>query len=444
MHKRSIKKKYQKRSTKKKYPKEMPEKRNKRKGRKLLKIQLPEKVTRIIDVLEKEGFEAYAVGGCVRDTLLGREPGDWDITTSADPEEVKGLFSHTIDTGIEHGTVTVMLGKDGYEVTTYRMDGEYEDCRHPKSVTFTKSLEEDLKRRDFTINAMAYNDKEGLVDIFNGREDLENRIIRCVGNPDERFDEDALRILRAFRFSAQLNFAIEEKTCYSAKQKSKNLAKISAERIRTELSKLLLSNHPDRLRILHENEITKVILPEFDDLYEMGEEKVEKNIEMIKRVPSTECFSQKEVLMLKWAALLYEIKEKDEGAKKILQRMKFDNETIGKVTRLVREKERTLVDLSPAQMRRTIYEVGDDIMEMLFELKGAEEYKKMREMYHGITERGECTSLKQLKINGRDLLERGFKNGRDIGETLEWLLMQVIEEPELNEREKLFALIEER
>ena len=175
-----------------------------------MKIVLPEKVTYIIDTLTQHGFEAYAVGGCVRDTMLGRIPMDWDITTSAKPEQVKALFQHTIDTGIQHGTVTVMIDHEGFEVTTYRIDGEYEDARHPKEVQFTSNLLEDLKRRDFTINAMAYNDRDGLVDAFDGVGDLERGVIRCVGAAVERFTEDALRMLRAVRFGAQLGFSIED------------------------------------------------------------------------------------------------------------------------------------------------------------------------------------------------------------------------------------------
>ena len=174
-------------------------------------IKLPDDVQFIIHTLQLHGFEAYAVGGCVRDSILGREPGDWDITTSAKPMEVKHLFRRTVDTGIQHGTVTVMFGKEGFEVTTYRIDGEYEDGRHPKEVTFTGEVREDLRRRDFTINAMAYNDKEGLLDLFGGIDDLNKKVIRCVGNPEERFTEDALRIMRAVRFAGQLGFSIEEK-----------------------------------------------------------------------------------------------------------------------------------------------------------------------------------------------------------------------------------------
>ena len=212
------------------------------------RIQLPEKVSFIIHTIMEAGFEAYAVGGCVRDCLLGREPDDWDITTSAAPGQVKALFKRTIDTGIAHGTVTVMLEGEGFEVTTYRVDGAYEDSRHPKEVTFTASLTEDLRRRDFTINAMAYNEQAGLTDIFGGRKDIERKLIRCVGNPRERFGEDALRMMRAVRFSAQLGYDIEQETREAIKDLAPNLCQISAERIQTELVKLALSRHPEKLR----------------------------------------------------------------------------------------------------------------------------------------------------------------------------------------------------
>ena len=203
-----------------------------------MQIQIPENAEKIIDILMSHGYEAYVVGGCVRDSILNKKPMDWDITTSASPIEIKELFQRTVDTGIQHGTVTVLMGKEAYEVTTYRLDGEYEDHRRPKEVIFTKSLEEDLKRRDFTINAMAYNEKEGLQDLFSGEEDLEKGVIRCVGVPEERFDEDALRILRAVRFSAQLNFTIEEGTKNAIRTRYPHLKDISAERIQVELTTL--------------------------------------------------------------------------------------------------------------------------------------------------------------------------------------------------------------
>ncbi len=236
-----------------------------------MKIVLPGKVDEIIKTLRNAGFEAYAVGGCVRDLLLMRRPNDWDITTNAKPEEVKALFKRTFDTGIKHGTVTVILKGEHFEVTTYRVDGVYEDGRHPKEVTFTRSLKEDLKRRDFTINALAYNEEEGLIDEFNGREDLKNGVIRAVGNAEERFGEDALRILRSFRFAAQLGFTIEESTLKAAEALAENLRNISAERIYEEFTKLICSPHPEILRLMYETGITSVILPEFDICMQMDQ-----------------------------------------------------------------------------------------------------------------------------------------------------------------------------
>ena len=221
-------------------------------------IKLPDDVQFIIHTLQSHGFEAYAVGGCVRDSILGREPGDWDITTSAMPEETKALFDKTFDTGIEHGTITVLLNHEGYEVTTYRIDGKYEDSRHPKEVTFTRNLKEDLLRRDFTINAMAYNDKDGIVDIFGGMQDLEKHMIRCVGNARERFSEDALRILRGVRFAAQLGFEIDEETKEGMRLLAPTLENISAERIQVELVKMLTSDRPELIRTAYELGITKI------------------------------------------------------------------------------------------------------------------------------------------------------------------------------------------
>ena len=229
-----------------------------------MKIKLPRKVLMIINNLQLHGYEAYAVGGCVRDSILARRPEDWDITTSARPEEIKKLFRRTVDTGIEHGTVTVLLGKDSYEVTTYRIDGAYEDSRHPKEVRFTNRLEEDLRRRDFTINAMAYNDEIRLVDVFGGMQDLNHHLIRCVGEPKERFGEDALRILRAVRFSAQLNFPIEPKTAGAVRELAPTLKNISAERIQTELVKLLVSPHPERIMVAFVLGFTYVFLHVWD------------------------------------------------------------------------------------------------------------------------------------------------------------------------------------
>ncbi len=231
-------------------------------------LSLPEDVNYIINTINRAGYEAFAVGGCIRDMVLNKVPNDYDITTSASPDKIKELFRRTIDTGIEHGTVTVMLKSTGYEVTTYRIDGKYEDGRHPASVNFTTSLEEDLLRRDFTINAMAYNEKDGLKDPFGGMEDIKRKIIRCVGDPKERFSEDALRMLRAVRFSAQLGYEIEEDTLEAIKLLAGNLKLISEERIQAELIKTVTSDNPDRLTVAYKTGLTAVFLPEFDRMME--------------------------------------------------------------------------------------------------------------------------------------------------------------------------------
>lgn len=429
-----------------------------------MNIQVPEKVNMIIETLLAHGFEAYAVGGCVRDGLLGREADDWDITTSASPYEVKALFRRTIDTGIQHGTVTVMIDKEGFEVTTYRIDGEYEDGRHPKEVLFTKNLEEDLKRRDFTINAMAYNEQTGMVDIFGGVQDLKDKIIRCVGVAGDRFDEDALRIMRAFRFSAQLGFSIEENTRIAAAERAENLKKISAERIRVELTKLLLSPHPDRLLWMQQNGITEIVLPEFDAMvatflqegayaFNLGV----YTLEVINQAGIQGDWSKKELQMLKFAALLHSLA--GGAAKAVMRRLKFDNETTDMVVRLVSAFDE-YIDLSgsneehPVAMRHMMHRLGPDMMELLWELQRAQivsgnpeimEHKsavlaKTRELYREVVARGDCVSLKQLAVNGKDIIGIGATPGRQLGDILDQLLQQVLDKPELNEREILLSL----
>ena len=454
-----------------------------------MNIQVPEKVNTIIETLLQHGFEAYAVGGCVRDSLLNREADDWDITTSASPYEVKELFRRTIDTGIQHGTVTVMLDKEGFEVTTYRIDGEYEDGRHPKEVLFTKNLEEDLKRRDFTINAMAYNEQTGMVDIFGGVKDLENKIIRCVGVAGDRFDEDALRIMRAFRFSAQLGFSIEENTRIAAAERAENLKKISAERVRVELTKLLLSAHPDRLLWMQKNGVIKIVLPEFDAMLarKLQENNYEYNageytVRVIEQIGTEGTWSKKELQMLRFAALLHRVAKPEvqvtdgqsepcfsncgePGAKKakgIMQRLKFDNETTDMVVRLVAAHDNSM-ELSASQeknlaaMRHLMHGLGPDMMELLFELQRAKivagnpemiESKlavlaEIKALHKEVVTKGDCVSLKQLAVNGKDIIGIGAAPGKHLGEILEQLLQQVLDNPDLNQKEILLSLAKE-
>jgi len=394
-------------------------------------IKLPVKVKHIISRLEKNGYEAYAVGGCVRDSVLDRVPEDWDITTSAKPEEVKKLFPATIDTGLQHGTVTVVIEKEGYEVTTFRLDGDYSDGRHPDRVAFTSSLTEDLKRRDFTINAMAYSEKTGLIDRFDGEKDLEYGIIRAVGDAEERFSEDALRMLRAIRFAGQLNFDIAEKTFYAIKKLSPNISKVSVERIAKELEKLLLSDNPEYIGLVYETGIFGVIAPEIAELFKAGV--IYNSIKAVRRASYPE---KKELYQIR-TALFLEMLGADRAAR-LLKRFKLDNDTINTVKKLIGLLQRE-TETSALEMRRTVKEAGHKIMPLLFEARRAKALPDSSKLYENLLARGECTDIAGLKINGKDLMEAGIPKGIMIGQTLERLLELVIENPELNTGEGLLS-----
>lgn len=438
-----------------------------------MKIALPEKVSFIINTLMRAGYEAYAVGGCVRDVMLNRTPMDWDITTSAKPHEVKQLFGHTIDTGILHGTVTVMLEQEGFEVTTYRIDGEYEDARHPKEVSFTSDLLEDLKRRDFTINAMAYNDTQGLMDAFDGVGDLKRGIIRCVGRATERFSEDALRMLRAVRFSAQLGFVLEEETRAAIVELAPNIAKVSAERIQMELVKLLTSNHPEEIRTAYETGLTAVFLPEFDRMMETAQNNPhhcytvgEHTLMALQGVEADK--------VLRFTMLLHDVakpvcrttdengtdhfyghpQKGSEMARMILRRLKFDNDTTDRVSALVRWHDDN-PELSPRSVRRAISRIGLERYPALFAVKRAdtlaqsmyrreEKLKYLHDyemLYQEVMEKQQCLTIKQLAVTGSDLIEAGMQPGKEIGSVLKKLLELVLEDPELNTKEKLLKQV---
>ena len=392
-------------------------------------ITLPTKVKQIISKLEKADFEAYAVGGCVRDSILGRSPEDWDITTSAKPEEVKKLFSTTIDTGLQHGTVTVVIEKEGFEVTTFRLDGDYTDGRHPDRVAFTSSLTEDLRRRDFTINAMAYSEKRGLIDEFDGERDLEDGIIRAVGDACERFSEDALRMLRAIRFAGQLNFKIADETFDAIKELSPNIAKVSVERIAKELEKLLLSGNPEYIALVYETGIFSVIAPEVAMLFENGE------ISASTKALSRASFPEKKELYQIRLAIFLEGLGADKAAN-LLKRLKLDNDTINTVKKLLGLSLRE-VENNETDMRRTVKEAGHKMMPLLLEMRRAKGLKDNKDLYQTVIDNGYCTSISELNINGKDLMDAGIPKGALIGSTLERLLELVIEKPELNTRESL-------
>jgi len=441
-----------------------------------MKIELPRKVVLIIKNLQRHGYDAYAVGGCVRDSILNRKPEDWDITTSAKPEQVKRIFRRTVDTGIEHGTVTVLIGKDGFEVTTYRVDGLYEDGRHPKEVTFTSQLEEDLKRRDFTINAMAYNDDERLVDAFGGMRDLNYHLIRCVGDPKERFSEDALRILRAVRFSAQLAFPIEPETAEAIKSLAPNLEKISAERIQAELVKLLVSDHPERIQDACELGITKVVLPEWDDMVGVKQNTPHHKYDVAAHtVHALQNVKNDKVLRL--TMLFHDMgkpvmKTTDENgrdhfkghaiaseqiAKTVMKRLKFDNDTIRKVTKLVAYHDYRM-EPTGANVRRAMHEIGVELFPYylavrLADTKAQSSYERrgkleniiqIRELYRNALRNKECVTLKDLAVTGTDLINLGIAPGKKLGTLLNELLDIVIEDPAWNQKEKLCDYVKER
>lgn len=400
----------------------------------MIKIKIPERVERILNTLDHAGYEAYAVGGCVRDAILDRVPGDWDITTSAKPEQVKRLFRHCIDTGIRHGTVTVMLEGEGFEVTTYRIDGDYLDGRHPSEVFYTTQLREDLRRRDFTMNAMAYHPKKGLVDIFGGQEDMKAGIVRCVGDPLERFSEDALRILRAVRFAAQLGFSIEPGTRGALRILAPRLRQVSRERIQAELVKLLLSSHPDQICFLQENGILQEILPELAAVISAG--KGEHIDRALKKAPPEK--------NLRLAVLF---SESGEQAGKLLRGLKLDNDTIHKVDILVKWKDAP-VPQTDLEVRRMLHQLGQDAFLPLMDLKDAvcdaKETTLARSIYQQVLARGDCFSLKQLAVSGQDLLDAGCQAGKSLGEQLDTLLLWVIEEPKRNERSVLLKRLEQQ
>lgn len=452
-----------------------------------IEIQIPDKVEYILNILHSNGYEAYAVGGCVRDALLGREPEDWDITTSAKPEQVKALFSRTIDTGLQHGTVTVMLDKEGFEITTYRIDGTYEDGRHPKEVQFTGDLIEDLKRRDFTINAMAYSKEDGVVDAFDGVGDLKRGVIKCVGDARERFSEDALRMLRAVRFSGQLGFEIEEKTKAAILEKADTLNKISAERIRVELDKLLCSDHPMQLVTAQELGITKIVLPEFDEMlatpqnhphhqYNVGIHSL-KSVENVHNFAKEAKLDKKMYSILSWTAFLHDVgkpscKTTDEEgidhfykhpaigkemAREIMRRLRFDNYAIDTVCHLILYHD-VRFSTKKGKMRTLMNKIGVETMPYLFFMIRAdilsqsefmreeklERLETAQKLYQEVCEAKDCVTLKMLAVNGRDLLNAGFEKGKQMGEILNGLLEIVLEDPEKNQKDILLALAKER
>lgn len=434
-------------------------------------IKLPENVISILSRLETGGFSAFVAGGAVRDMLMDKLPHDYDIATNAKPQETKRLFARTIDTGIKHGTVTVVENKTGYEITTFRHDGAYKDGRHPESVDFVNSAKEDCARRDFTINAMMYSPRTGVVDYFGGQKDIERRIIRCVGNPEQRFMEDALRMLRAVRFSAALSFKIEDATWKAIKKCAMLIKRVSSERILEEINKILLSENPDYMRKLHECGLLRYIMPELERCF--GEEQRNKYhiydvgehiMQTLKNTPPD--------MTLRWAALMHDIgkpccastdqngiihfyghhRESCRIAVDLLHRLRMDSNSIHDISVLV-ENHDVRVEPSQPAVKRMMSRTGEALFEKLMLLQTADNSAKNPEyfpdkkrkiddaymIYKEILAERQPYLVAHLAVNGKDLIRIGYRPGREIGDTLKRLIDMVIINPELNTREYLLG-----
>ena len=430
-------------------------------------IKIPQDVKNIMDILSKNGHKAYVVGGCVRDSIMNREPNDWDVTTDASPERIKELFTsfRTVDTGIQHGTVLIVSGKTPVETTTFRIDGEYTDNRHPDSVEFTQNIEDDLARRDFTINAMAYNETDGLIDPFGGRKDIENRIIRCVGDPDTRFNEDALRIMRAIRFSSVLGFAIEEKTSESVIKNETLLSLIAVERISTELLKLLCGENV--LNVLTEyKSVIGVFIPELKLEFDFAQYGKKHGYDVwMHTVHTVNNIENDPVLRL--TMLLHDCgkvathKLDENGnstfrshaavggviAENILRRLKMSKYYISTVSFLVSIHDKEVPE-TRADVKKYIRDLGEENFIRLMKIRRADKSglaKGFRDItdklifayttFDDVMNNDEPYCLAQLAVNGNDIKQ--YVGNNEIGSTLASLLDMVIENPELNEKEIL-------
>lgn len=433
-------------------------------------MDMPKNVDTAINLLQSAGFEAYAVGGCVRDSLLGKTPNDWDITTSAKPEDMKSVFAdfHCIDTGIKHGTVTVVIDGEPLEITTFRLDGEYEDNRHPKSVTFTSNLGADLGRRDFTVNAMAYSKMTGTVDLFGGQNDLKNKIIRCVGDPDRRFNEDALRILRALRFASALDFEIEEKTAQSLLKNCALLGNISEERIAKELLKLVCGKGAKRI-LTDFAPVLFEILPELQPMYKNSHDNPHHCYDIYEHtLIAVESIDPEPTL--RFAMLLHDcgkpaVKKFDENgvahfyghqrisaeiSAQILARLKVSNKFRDEILFLVSNHDRWELYENTEKMPRYLSKFGlDGVLKLLKVMRAdvlaqSPEYRyrldqiaDAEETAKNLAAQKPCLSLSELQINGRTLMDIGIPQGRKLGAVLAQLLDEVIDGVTKNTQEAL-------
>ena len=442
----------------------------------MLSVPLPAGVSRALSMLEDAGYEAFIVGGCVRDALRGITPKDYDITTSALPEETKSVFRdyRVIETGIQHGTVTVMMDGMPLEITTYRTEGTYSDNRHPDSVSFTTSLREDVARRDFTMNAIAYSPVRGLIDHFGGAEDIRGGIIRCVGDPDTRFREDALRMMRGIRFASALGFAIEEKTAAAIRENKERISAVSAERIRVELTKLLCGANVKNV-LMDWWDVLGVVIPEILPMHGF-DQRTPYHIYDVWEHTAVAVSETPPVTHLRLSALLHDIgkppsfftDEKGVGhfyghpavsekmAEEILARLKYDNVTRRRVVTLVREHDR-IIEPTETAVKRALFRLTPEVFFNLLIIKRADNlaqspnyrdrlatYDRIESMAQDILERNECISVATLAVNGGDLIAIGMKPGKEIGEMLSLLLEQVIRGDLANDRDELLTYVKKK
>ena len=436
-------------------------------------IRIPSGAKKILKMLEDRGFKAYVVGGCVRDILRGEEPHDWDITTSATPDEMHEVFADikTVDTGAKHGTITV-IPEDGelYEVTTFRIDGEYKDGRHPETVEFVTSLEGDLARRDFTMNAIAMDQAGNIVDPFGGEEDIKGRTIRCVGDPDRRFAEDGLRILRALRFASVLGFKIEDNTAGSIRRNSRLLEKISAERVNVELTKLLCGEYVLDV-LLGYREVITTVIPELAPAIGFKQNSIWHCYDVYDHIAHSVAAYEGSDECIKTALLLHDIgkpfcyTEDEEGhghfyghgkisvdmAEKILDRLKYSNARKGRILDLIRYHDMR-IEPEVKACRKAMGRLGTELFFDLAEVRRADklaqsdyarekEFAQMDEILRiarEIAASDDCLDLKTLAVNGDDLMrELKIEPGKKVGEILSHLLDKVLSDELANEKDLL-------
>lgn len=443
-----------------------------------LKIEIPSGANEIIHSLQNNGYEAFLVGGCVRDSILGRPIHDYDITTSATPDEMMEVFKdkRIIETGLQHGTITILIDGGGYECTTYRIDGNYSDSRRPDSVTFTRSLKEDLKRRDFTINAMAYNDTVGLVDPFNGMEDIEHYKIRCVGRAEDRFSEDALRILRAIRFASQFGFVLEPDTDWNISKMYKNLKNISIERINSEFCKIAASSDFCVQMVLY-NEVFSLFIPEIKDMLGFQQNNPYHMYDVWNHTVHAIEYCESDDLVTRLAVFFHDIgkphcyQDGEDGIRhfkghgrvsanmtdKIMKRLRFDNDTREKVVELVYYHDATF-EVGKKYIKRWLNKIGEEQFRRLLNVRRADikaqadinqetrlqKIDNIGYILEEVLQDDECFSLKNLAVNGKDLITIGYKPGKEIGKVLNNLLDSVISGEYINEKEKLLEIAERR